>query len=583
MTFSDQEEDSQKNNEGKLIGDSSDIVSSISKFFNNDEMSDITLKVGHQLFHAHRFVLVLMSDVFRVLCSQRWNSSTLKEIELAETEECARVFPIFLHFLYHGSVHVNDSTALPLLMLGDKYDVKPLKKSCEEYVQSQVDDGNVLAALKWLPYLVLYGHEGLEKSCKEVIILDMDFVIKCSDFINLNIQFLIDILTRDDLVVSSEHYLYLGVQQWLVSRKPNVVLSSFDDSNKSEIESLIPLIRFSMMTSKQLMMIEKSEFYEKFHDIMQPCINSAHRYRSIACEITDPSFYCSKYRPRNYTDDNWCLSFNIASNGNSVHPNRIGSFIANDIVSTKCICPKINSMSAGSNWEFFIVVGDQCELPVKAYERWRPNLAADPNFFSHESVSKSTPRPSSSFLGLRKNKRHKISSEDPEMVPLYINVRPTKPLRCNTVVDVSLFLVRKNKICRLLDTKTVLGPVDFRFYEKNSPKTLSTMWPMSYPNKGPLASIPKTPRVFHPTPMHFSFIQPSSPPPEEFREDNSVLLEYLLPKEWFILPPEVPYVSFPRFAPCKPTQGMLCIAIICKPRLRCPDDTIDEELSSEKD
>lgn len=31
MTFSDQEEDSQKNNEGKLIGDSSDIVSSISK------------------------------------------------------------------------------------------------------------------------------------------------------------------------------------------------------------------------------------------------------------------------------------------------------------------------------------------------------------------------------------------------------------------------------------------------------------------------------------------------------------------------------------------------------------------------
>ena len=84
--------------------------------------------------------------------------------------------------------------------------------------------------------------------------------------------------------------MYQGVQQWLVSRKPNVVLSSFDDSNKSEIESLIPLIRFSMMTSKQLMMIEKSEFYEKFHDIMQPCINSAHRYRSIACEVSFDKF-----------------------------------------------------------------------------------------------------------------------------------------------------------------------------------------------------------------------------------------------------------------------------------------------------
>ena len=41
------------------------------RFYNNEELSDITLKLGTQRYHAHRFVLVLMSDVFRTLCSQR--------------------------------------------------------------------------------------------------------------------------------------------------------------------------------------------------------------------------------------------------------------------------------------------------------------------------------------------------------------------------------------------------------------------------------------------------------------------------------------------------------------------------------
>jgi len=41
------------------------------RFYNNEEMSDIVLKLGSQRYYAHRFVLVLMSDVFRTMCSKR--------------------------------------------------------------------------------------------------------------------------------------------------------------------------------------------------------------------------------------------------------------------------------------------------------------------------------------------------------------------------------------------------------------------------------------------------------------------------------------------------------------------------------
>jgi len=62
----------------------------------------------------------------------------VNELELNESDQCIPVFPVFLHFLYHGTVFVNTNTALPLLMLGDKYNVQPLKTSCEEYIQKQV-------------------------------------------------------------------------------------------------------------------------------------------------------------------------------------------------------------------------------------------------------------------------------------------------------------------------------------------------------------------------------------------------------------------------------------------------------------
>ena len=50
-----------------------------------------------------------------------------------------------------------------------------------------------------------------------------------------------------------------------------------------------------------------------------------------------------------------------------------------------------------------------------------------------------------------------IQMEKKDTIPLLVSVRCCKQLRCHVAVDVSLFLVRNNKISALLDTKTVYG------------------------------------------------------------------------------------------------------------------------------
>ena len=66
-----------------------------------------------------------------------------------------------------------------------------------------------MGAIRWLPYLQLCGHSELKEACVEVIAIEMEFVLKCTDFLLLTIDFLVQLLSRNDLVVSTEYNLYV--------------------------------------------------------------------------------------------------------------------------------------------------------------------------------------------------------------------------------------------------------------------------------------------------------------------------------------------------------------------------------------
>jgi hypothetical protein len=59
-----------------------------SKFFNNPQLSDIRLRVGTNLYYAHKFILAKSSDVLATLLYSRHWTSTQAEIQLEEQDEC---------------------------------------------------------------------------------------------------------------------------------------------------------------------------------------------------------------------------------------------------------------------------------------------------------------------------------------------------------------------------------------------------------------------------------------------------------------------------------------------------------------
>ena len=106
----------------------------IASLYNKPELSDLKLKVGDNSYYTHRLVLCATSVVFNRMLGPEWLESEKAELELQEEEECVKVFDRFLYYFYTGKIIICDSYVIPLFILADKYDVKPLYNKCIEVI-----------------------------------------------------------------------------------------------------------------------------------------------------------------------------------------------------------------------------------------------------------------------------------------------------------------------------------------------------------------------------------------------------------------------------------------------------------------
>ena len=534
MSLKPDSKDDDDNLKPELIGDPNEIIMSISKFHNNEELSDVVLKLGSKSYHAHKFVLLLMSDVFRTMCSKRWDGTHINEIELNECEQCVPVFPLFLHFLYHGQVCVKTTTALPLLMLADKYNVQPLKQCCESYINKQVDGGNVVGAIRWLPYLQLCGHQDLEKSCIEVIIIEMEYIINCNDFLLLSFELLLHLLERNDLVVSCEYVLYMAVVKWIEAKEELDVVENY-------ITSLIPLIRFSMMFPEHLIQIEKSQFFQRYQSKISPYIALSHRFRSLIPDVVDESFSGTLFCPRNYTNPIWCQYISLDADNVSFFNKSYNLQLVN--------YPLPNAVKpADPTWLFQVL---KCEKQENSNtSRLYPSGSI---WHSRQPVVFSTSSPSS------------VYNMSPTL-PLEVALRPLKSICSDVVVDISLFRLKKDTICKHLDTVTFIP------MQENTNKSRMK----SENSKSHFCFKNAQEKIFQPTPMHFSFV--SMPAAKE----QDVILRHNFHFNETECPPEVPCVQFgPGFGHAMRPIHCCKLAIIVKPRFKLSTDTVSKSCDTE--
>ncbi|CAH1263861.1 BTBD17 [Branchiostoma lanceolatum] len=287
-----------------IVGDLRDFSRSFAALFNNPELSDVVLAVGEQRFYAHKLILTSQSDVFRtMLTSSLWDAAQQPEVQLHESVECERVFENFLRFFYQGQVNCTFETAMPLLLLADKYNVNALKVACDNFMTTQLGRGEYAPALQWLPYSIAFRLESLRVKCVDIIVPNMSAVLTSSTWLQLPLDCIVHVLQSSRLAVENEYMLFEAVMRWVQQENRKHQLQDL-------LNSILPEIRFSQMTAGHLWLVEQISLRFGGNVKLTEGLQEAHKYRSLVAyaeeegmdklEISQ-TFSARRFFPREYT------------------------------------------------------------------------------------------------------------------------------------------------------------------------------------------------------------------------------------------------------------------------------------------
>ena len=123
----------------------------------------ISFSTCDQILHAHSFILMLRSPVFRAMLSDQYQESITKVIKIEDIGfDC---FKQILDFLYTDECELHENT-FELLKGSIKYGIQSLEMKIEIYLLDSINDEN--AAL-YLYYSDLYRAESLKQNTLEYI------------------------------------------------------------------------------------------------------------------------------------------------------------------------------------------------------------------------------------------------------------------------------------------------------------------------------------------------------------------------------------------------------------------------------
>ncbi|XP_073901316.1 BTB/POZ domain-containing protein 17 isoform X4 [Castor canadensis] len=136
---------------GTSINHSQMLLQRLQDLLRQGNASDVVLRVQAagtdevHVFHTHRLLLGLHSELFRELLSNQ------SEVVLEEPRDCAAVFDKFIRYLYCGELTVLLAQAIPLHRLATKYGVTSLQRGVADYMRAHLA-GGAGPAVGWYHY-----------------------------------------------------------------------------------------------------------------------------------------------------------------------------------------------------------------------------------------------------------------------------------------------------------------------------------------------------------------------------------------------------------------------------------------------
>ena len=206
-----------------MVGHSEILLSKCAQFRERGEFIDVGLKVGEEVFSAHRIVLAASSDYFHAMFAHGMKESNQEVIELKDESISAAALKIVLDSIYSGDLQVNDENIFEVLVAADHLQVTSAVQQCCDYLQTQFVDQlrfDVQTFCRVSAIADRHGLKDLQEATQTKMVYIYKEICESEEFLShVNADQYTRLLSRDDLSAPSETFVFKSVMQWIKHKK----------------------------------------------------------------------------------------------------------------------------------------------------------------------------------------------------------------------------------------------------------------------------------------------------------------------------------------------------------------------------
>ncbi|XP_052903109.1 kelch-like ECH-associated protein 1B [Anopheles moucheti] len=197
-------------------------------------LTDVTLEVEQETFHAHKVVLSAASPYFKAMFT-----GGLKECEMTRVKlqgVCPTAMTRILFFMYTGQIRVTELTVCQLLPTATMLQVPNVIDACCDFLERQLDPTNAIGIANFAEQ---HGCESLRQKANQFIERNFTQICREEEFLQLSVMQLICLIRKDELNVQGERDVYDAVLKWV----------KYDEDNRyPKMESILSAVRCQLLT-----------------------------------------------------------------------------------------------------------------------------------------------------------------------------------------------------------------------------------------------------------------------------------------------------------------------------------------------
>lgn len=284
---------------------SAELLSTVSVLRHRRELCDVVLVVGSRRIYAHRVILAGYSTYFLAMFTGELAESRQTEIKINDIDEHA--MELLIDFAYTSRIIIEESNVQVLLPAACLLQMIEIQEVCCEFLKRELDPSNCLGIRSFADThackdLLLYADKYTQDNFQDVI--------ENEEFLLLPVTQMIDIISSDELNVTTEEQVYHAIMAWVrysvAERAPH-------------LSNVLLHVRLSQLSAKFLVGTVSSDMLIKNDNSCRELVDEAKNYLLLPTERTH--MVGPRFRPRKpirrgevlFAAGGWCSGDAIAS------------------------------------------------------------------------------------------------------------------------------------------------------------------------------------------------------------------------------------------------------------------------------